>query len=337
MLVPLSEEMSYIHLYVSSHGGRCDQAFEPKIATYPFSFRYSSSTECDVDFYVIGDMGNLRTATRITQILLDETYDYIFLVGLAGSLDHSIMRLGDVVVSNRVKSYYPDKVAEISFAKNEEFITPGDPRTLNDEGFILIDRRKKILSRSYLRYRRDAIVWEESSRTIASYLNFLETKLGHEALTALRPVTAEEFPHIGAGRENVQPRARYGTIFSSEMVIDSYEYIQFLMDKDTDESLDIYSRKYGGIDNPRRSWFPGPPIAVDMETYGFFSITRRLRSEIENARCLSVRGISDLASAKSDLDEATGDRVRRLAVENCIAIVMSIISVVDPNTIRGGR
>ena len=116
-------------------------------------------------------------------------------------------------------------------------------------------------------------------------------------------------------------------MFSSEMVVDSQEYIDFVVEKNRHHDLDIYKRK--GHEG-RWKWFNSDLDAFDMESYGFFMITEQMAGEIGPSLCFTVRGISDGASDKGILDTTSANRIREIAVENAVKVAFSMVAYFAP-------
>lgn len=326
IIVPLEEEMEYLHDFLRNNGGKFDLDYSRGNKSYYFEWPLQYG-RADVVCYLIGDMGNLRTSAALIQVLSERSYDYILLVGLAGSPNKMVSTVGDVVISNIVKSYYPDKVARRSDDKKEVFSAVTEFSTHAEAEYFPIDTRKKVLNDSYFRFRRDAVNWQPSQASIFEYHRAAENARGTvKTQEALEPIRQSDFEKLPPWAENHAPKIVFGAVFSSEMVIDSDEYLDFINDRDGDEQFDIYYRKRGG-NHDRRRWLKAPYAAIDMESYGFFMTAEGLKSsDLNGAKCITVRGISDLASEKGKLEEDTEDGLRRIAVRNASKVALDMIN-----------
>jgi hypothetical protein len=309
VFVPLKEEMEYIHGWLLASGkGKCDYSFEKSRSQYLFNITMQDRTEYHVVFQVVGDMGNLRTATRIAPKLMVEEPRLAILVGIAGSLDITEARLGDVAIATNVKTYYPDKVQLIDPAKHSLVKNPKKPGTAKN---VVIDKRKQALDASFYRYRRDFISHERSERQAFSYLQKLKRS---KAL----PLHAVDQKGVPPEFLNPTPEVISATVLGSEMVIDSKEYVAFVKARNEDESFDVYKQTETEEDRiePRNRWFKSSLPIVDMESLGFFTCIDQMKSEMGEILAFSVRGISDPSSDKEKIEGDTRKDVRRIAVLN---------------------
>lgn len=332
VFIPLQEEMEYAYQCLIDRGATCEIEFYPEGKSYDFTLELLDRTEIQVGISVIGDMGNLRAATSIVTNLLDQNPQSIFLTGIAGSLNPAEAALGDVVVSTRVKAFYPDKVKKLDEEKEQWFTAPpladveGNEAELTGAELIDVDDRQKILDRNFFRYRRDAVWHDRSGRKAASYKKHLDDNKP----PALKPVLHSEIDGLAEAFENPEPKIVRGDVFGSDMVIDSQDYIDFIRYRNAIENIDYYAQKSKSATHDRRRWFPDEPTIVDMETYGFLMTLEALMPHLRNFHAFSVRGVSDLAAEKAALDDTTFDKVRTVAVENAIRTVVDMIQIMAP-------
>ncbi|MCP5433056.1 MAG: hypothetical protein H6923_07270 [Alphaproteobacteria bacterium] len=315
LFVPMQEEMEYAYNTLKSRGGTCSLDYDKKTDRYPFTWTLGSRTIVTVYLKVIGDHGNLRTATRMAQTLIDVDPYFCLLVGIGGAMEppgNRTLGLEDVVISTRVKTLYPDKVKRRDASKED--YAPGLP--------IQLDQEKKFLTDSFFRFRRDAIQWQDSTFLLDGYLKHLNG--GTAAPLSLYPVTPDTVNGLDLTQQNPKPKVAQGTIFSSEMVIDSDEYIDYLIRKNLSDASDYYVQK-DGKNHPRQGWFSSTIPVADMESLGFFEMIGNLKGRITTTHAVSVRGISDFASQKQNLDETTFDKVREKAVANAITVALDML------------
>jgi nucleoside phosphorylase len=325
VFVPLHEEMEYAHAYMQSEGAECSMPYSQSTDSYFFRFKLQNRTDSEVLFTVIGDMGNTYTLGRITPIIALQQPNACFLVGVAGSLGAERAKLGDVVVSSRAKAMFADKIKTVDPSKEEVRRRP-DFDLLNANGVIFIDERKMFRDRDsgekdFLRFRRMFARSEMSEIMVARYANYVRG-----ATLELAGVSREQFAGLPENLQNAAPAVREGTMFGSDMVIDSESYVRFILERDTDEAADYYNQKAGGRDQ-RQRWFASTPLAVDMESFGF--LTMAMLSKEDFARhYVTVRGISDMAAGKEDLDRTTGQGIRQIAVRNAVKVAIDMINYI---------
>jgi nucleoside phosphorylase len=327
VFVPLHEEMKYAHAHMLSKHATCPLPYDPQTNDYTFHYTLTARTSARVRFCVIGDMGNAYTLARITPIIEIEKPHGCFLVGLAGSLKPDGIRLGDVVVSSRSKSLYPDKVKKLADAREE--VREKSRLSLPDpNGLLLIDDRKVVLGDNFLRFRRMFARATVSEPIAHDYVRYASTA----APLPLKGVTASDFPVLRPGSENPNPSPKEGTIFGSDMVVDSEKYVAFVLERNTDDSADYYHQKAGGR-SPLQKWFRSDLEAVDMETFGFLLLSQVSGEHFGFRLYFAVRGISDLATDKEPLDKSTSDKVREIAIFNAVEVTLDMIDYILRNNL----
>jgi nucleoside phosphorylase len=316
--------MAYVHDYLSNephpsgHGplAKVMVELEKGREFYPVNYWKRDRTKVDMLIRVIGSMGNTRASTKMVRPLLDTDADLIFLVGLAGSMDPSV-RLGDVVIAHGAKTFAPDAVKKLQPGKHEVVI---DHPTTSMGGTIYVDRQKVVMDEAFFRYGRDSARKEQSAQFINEYVEY--AKSTDWRLTGLIPAEVAGLPSEYA---NPKPVVHMGNIFGSDMVIDSARYKKFVLDRNEDRSRDVYTQIYKTEGHERYKSFKGKLHAVDMESFGFFALAEELTADLGKAKLFSVRGISDMAEGKEDLDAATGEAVRGLAVRNAIKTTFDLM------------
>lgn len=345
VLVPLHEEMAYIDGLLTRPGRpglsvrrTMPVEFEPGADRTDYLLIRASRTTHHITVLVLDTkkrhvMGNISTAATALKTFTALGPQVVFLVGLAGSMASESVRLGDVVVSTSAKFYSPDKVRKINDA-DEVFVEPGltvEEMLAGGGGRIVIDARKRILGDEYFRFRRDKVRCEAAQERQVGYKNHLEL----HPITHLSPINADTLKNLASDQiVNHQPQVHFGTILGSEWVVDSSAYKKFLVDRNTDERLDYYVQKdmknakpgVEGEGRRRNSWDPSALLAVDMETYGFLKASQEFSPQLQ---AFSVRGISDLADRKSELDGATQEVIRKMSVENAATVLIDFLTIMD--------
>jgi nucleoside phosphorylase len=272
-------------------------------------------------------MGNAYTLARITPVIEIEKPHACFLVGLAGSLEPDKVKLGDVVVSSRSKSLYPDKVKTLNKV-TEEVRSKSNLNLPDPNGLLLIDDRKVLMVDSFLRFRRMFARAAMSEPIASDYVRYASTA----AALPLKDVKSSDFPSLRARSENLNPSPKEGTIFGSDMVVDSKKYVQFVLEKNKDDSADYYHQKARGR-SPLQKWFKSDLEAVDMETFGFLLLSQVSGEHFGSRLYFAVRGISDLAAEKEALDGSTGDRIREIAIFNAVEVTLDMIDYILRNNL----
>jgi hypothetical protein len=268
-----------------------------------------------LQFYVIGDIGNLAAAVQSAEAFRDADPKICFLAGVAGSLDPAEARLGDVAVATSVKYFGPDKIKVIDPADEAFSDAPAGAA-------VIVDRRKRILDQSFFRYRRRVINFEQSSLALGRYMAYLAQTAMPLPLTAL---TVGGLPSLDPSFENPSPRIFRATMLASDWVIDSAEYVAFLQERNRDSPRDYHRLKSPAEYHQRNRWINSSIPVVDMESLGFFKMAEMLRSTQGIPRYFCVRGISDLSSHKERLDGGTKSEVRRVATLNALEVFLDML------------
>lgn len=328
VFVPLQEEMKYAYNYMDSLPGAYTLLpYDPAHESYLFHYTRPNRTPGEVTFVLLGDMGNTFALGRIAPYLAEIRPHASFLVGLAGSIDPNI-NLGDVIVSSRSKAIFPDKIKTLNPSKEEvaDRASMAIPHPNNSK--VWVDSRKVVFSGgSFLRFRRATARSPKSEMLLARYAAYLRG-----AQLPLDAISTVNIPNLDQKLENAAPKVREGTILGSDMVVDSKDYLAFVRERDRDASADVYNQKAQGT-HPRQKWFAASLNAVDMETFGFLQLAAQERKFTD--LYLTVRGISDLAAGKEELDVATADQVRDIAVQNAVKVAIDLLNYVIDNKVGG--
>jgi len=324
IFVPLQEEMEYIFNYLTHENKAVatQEFYDENISEYNFHYHVPRRESICLKFIVLGDMGNLVSATKLAKAVRISDIEMAILVGLGGSLDPNQCKLGDVLIAYEVKTIYPDKIKKID-KTTEVFSDLSDA----GEGKFKIDPRKKIMSDSFFRLKRRFHRWELSSDWVSRYCNHLKSY----PLEILHPVRADsELPEEFNKLANATPNVISGTILSGDFVVDSEEFADFLLERNNSIDMDYYNQK-NSVKKDKKSevnWFKSRVPVVDMETLGFFAAANELRNWLNPGFLFSIRGVSDVARNKSQLDESTQDGIRNIAVRNAIITAIDLIEYI---------
>lgn len=324
IFVPLQEEMEYIYNYLTNENKAVatQEFYDENISEYNFHYKVPRRDSICLKFIVLGDMGNLVAATKLAKAVRISEIEMAILVGLGGSLDPDHCKLGDVLIAYEVKTIYPDKIKKID-NRTEVFSDVADA----DSGLYKIDPRKKVMSDSFFRLKRRFHRWELSSDWVSRYCNHLKA----HPLENLQSVGAEtELPDDFKHLENITPSVNSGTILSGDFVVDSEEFAEFLIERNKSIDMDYYSQR-NSIKRDRKSevnWFKSRVPVVDMETLGFFTAANELQNWLNPGFLFSIRGVSDVARNKSELDASTQNNVRSIAVHNAIITAIDLIEYI---------
>lgn len=286
--------------------------------------------EASVQVRTIQKMGHLEAVLALNAAASSFTPELVILVGLAGSMDPNEIGLGDVVVSNQVKTYSANKVGTISQDPSErpqyQFFTV--PPTMAVKDCIIVDDRDRMQGYSYLRYDREFV---ESSH-VDTALSALEgTITGLELKQVPMDVVPKNFAAYPSMKRDRS--VHYGWLFGSHYVIDSKEYRNYVTEKNTSTEFDIYSQMK---ERTAVHWPPGKLLAVDMESYGVLKAVETLRtlprisggSEVLVGGIV-VRGISDLSEAKAATERESKNALRKIAVQNAAEVAAQIVERLD--------
>jgi nucleoside phosphorylase len=277
-------------------------------------------------------MGQIEAILGSTSAIAGVDPALAIMLGISGSLNSDRVGLGDVVVSNQAKLYSSDKVASLlpPDGKAPRYkVCEAKTVVLPDrDGLILVDSRDKFLKNSFLRYERNIVASEPTDRIISQTENFLKKQ-------KLDPLDVNLLsPRFAAMASSQRDRTIHmGWVLGSHEVVDSEEYRDYLVAKNTDLNLDVHKQKGEAARVP---WVEGDLLAVDMESYGLLRSAEMMRkAHASDGGCenliggIVVRGISDLCIEKSDMDENSGKALRKLAVENATNVCLALIEAID--------
>lgn len=267
--------------------------------------------------YLIRGMGNTKSAAFVGSSLdIGAPPEHALLIGISGSLCPGKVGLGHVVMSSHVKHYSPDKVKcfsakslkEIPSASASDICDPESRAQSSDfreKGKILIDGRDKILDKSHYRYLRQRIFRNNEQRELKKFL--------------------KSHGSVISGDDGRKYELHHGAILGSNMVIDSEEYVEYLLQKNFCDDVDFYKLNHPDEHKERCVWDESDLLAVDMESYGFFSAFSDFQYYSSSVRAVAFRGISDLAFGKGDLDGKSKGEHRRQATKNAVATALKYL------------
>jgi len=284
-------------------------------------------------------MGHIEAVAGTSSAIAGFSPDFAMMIGIAGSMDPERVGLGDVVVSNQVKFIGGDKVASLNAKKNgsPKYVL-GDSSTFqnNKSTSMIVDNRDTFLSNSFIRYERGYIECKEMDV-------FLSASERHWANTDLSALSLDSLPSkVTSLTSSARQREIHsGWLLGSHQVVDSAEYRNYLVEKNTELSLDIH-RQSG--DTGRVKWTGGDLLAVDMESYGMLkAVAKFAGKDPKNGGSehlvggISVRGISDLCEDKGELDGSTKSSIRSLAAQNATEVGAKIIETLDYSSLARNR
>jgi nucleoside phosphorylase len=309
-IVALREEMKYINDFLSNRSRPGSGIEVVRNSPTGFDIRekehhYSVSSrqppsEFNITFVVADGMGQLTSALITTKYLNEDTYDAVFIIGIAGTLDEERFRLGDVVVAAGCKYLSFDRIgtiAEDTSAKHGKY-----------------DLKNSPLPGNGLRIRRAKVTSQKTDSRLTSYFR---------AIANRRPPGMKDLMS-GQGTSNDGANVHHGIILGSDWVVDSSDWVSFLGDRNTKFDEDWY-RTHGDEDERRRTdWMDSDIACLDMESYGFFEAALK-HSDILHA--ISVRGISDACKNKSKIEKERGNTVRDTACTNAAAVLIDLMFV----------
>lgn len=249
------------------------------------------------NFVVVGGMGHLASALTTMHLLGRESYDAVFIVGIAGTLAPEKYRLGDVVVSAGAKYIGFDKISKL-----EAGITPK------------LDLLEAPLPGNGMRIRRSQIRNPRSDSKVVRYVK--------EASLALPPGLRDLILQDNGGEKRITPKVHSGLILGSDWVVDSSDWVDFLDSKNSSFSDDWYVKAGSPSDRGRTDWIEGDIACVDMESFGFF---KAVSTSGDQMHAIAVRGISDACAGKSGLEATTNNSVRDTASANAAAVLVDLM------------
>jgi nucleoside phosphorylase len=328
LVLALPEERDYFHSEIIRRPG-----WTASTPRQRFVCDYAS-THGNVRMTVqtLDNMGHIEAVLGTTSIIGATSPNLVVMLGIAGSLQPNVVGLGDVVVSNQVKYYASDKVADCnsfmgingkySFGKRE------DLNAARKNGKIVVDERDRFLKHSFLRYERNFI----ESTSMHGIISESEKVLKRARLAQISKITLPQ--SVLNLDSNSRDRAvHFGWILGSNHVVDSAEYRDYLNDKNGLLDMDVHRQKG---DAERVKWTTGDLMAVDMESYGLLKAVEKARTTpSSDGGCqtlfggLTVRGISDVCEFKNDLDERTSNEIRRIAVANATEVALTLLESID--------
>ncbi len=306
LFVPLRKELKYAKEILGKYGDLSTK--KSSIVQYKFNgILYKHSFNIHV--CLIDDMGNWPTAAYVAWALGRLRPKIAILAGIAGSMNADILPVGGVVLSNRAKTIYANKVKQRD--EDELFVSKYD-NTIS--GKIQIDVRERIFSDSFFRNKRRYYNPVPMNGELGGFVVEMQNR-------ARSSGASKEISDVISG-------IQVGQIFSGDLVIDCKDALEYILEKVTDDQLDYYVQtdkrkpKDSDMSYDPADWNYELPIAVDMESAGFLHAIQIDESGITP---FIVRGISDLCAQKNDDHQA-------LAAKN--AIVSALL--VAEEAIRSG-
>ena len=236
---------------------------------------------------------------------------YALLIGISGSLAPETVKLGDVVISAHVKYYAPDKIKDIphdnwkiiSPEESSKICNPDHPEQVTHyrDGYsTLLDGRDKRFESSYYRYIRHSIVRDSEEYSIDKFMSMRKKIHGESCANGFSLFS--------------------GAVLGSNLVLDSKYYVDYLIEKNRCSDMDFYMLNSPEEFKERCKWDSSELLAVDMESYGFFTAFEDMKRISQGTHAIAVRGISDLASGKEDLDRETKGKHRHNATKRAVQV-----------------
>ena len=269
------------------------------------------------EVFLIRGMGNTKSAAFVGASLARDTPPrHALLVGISGSLSPDKVKLGDVVISSHVKYYAPDKIKDFSdgdlkILSADEARKVCDPKSaqqvkdFRDGKKPLLDGRDVLFSNSFFRYCRSRIYRNAEETNIDRFMKLRRNEFGESRADGY-------FLHSGA-------------VLGSNMVLDSKAFVDYIVQKNYCDDMDFYRLNSQHEFGERCSWDSSDLLAVDMESYGFFSAFEDMRDFSTVVQAVAVRGISDLAAGKSELDMGAKGQHRKLATTRAVQVAIDYL------------
>ncbi|WP_193170224.1 5'-methylthioadenosine/S-adenosylhomocysteine nucleosidase family protein [Nisaea nitritireducens] len=325
LVVALPEEREYFHEVVESR-----PLWKATTARKRYRCTYNSPVgDVSVVVQTLDGMGHIEAVVGTGAAIATATPELVVMIGIAGSLNPVSIGLGDVVVSNTAKFYASDKVSQIYPEESAGYVfgTKDDLKNAK-KGEVVVDRRDRFLKSSFLRYERKVVHSAPMDGLLSGAEEYLKAcDLEQIEVNAL----PDRFARLDSSSR--EREVHFGSLLGSHHVVDSAEYRDYLVEKNTNTQLDIH-RQNG--DSGRVQWDNSQILAVDMESYGVLRAVETARTTPDReGGCTNlfggviVRGISDICEYKGDLDRDTGNAIRRVAAANATEVALSFIEAID--------
>lgn len=324
IFVALPEELRSVLDILGENGEFITPPSQFEAGQRRFKYHLDAKTEdkpaIEGEIFLIRGMGNVKSAAFVGAcVATGKAPTNAVLVGISGSLDRDKLRVGDVIMSGHVKFYSPDKIHSlpdseyvlISEDDAEKICDPEDPLQLEDLGHTKsckVDSRDIRMKNNYYRYVREKIFNDSEAGEISEYI--------HENSKAILPAL---------NMVDGPPRIVEGAILGSNIVIDSQAFVDYILSKNTCDDLDFYSMNSPSEYAERCSWDSTELLAVDMESYGFFSAFNDLSYFSTSVKPIAIRGISDLAAGKAEADQESNGVNREKAAANAMTVALDYI------------
>lgn len=311
MFVALSEEMGYAIEEMRKFGRFVGPDPEAQMRNgqtkFQFEMKKFPQRENRIEVHLIRGMGNVLSAAHVgTAFGSEDSVRFALLVGISGSLDENEAGLADVIVSNSVKYYSPDKL--YNFSSGDRKVVP-ITRDLRD---AVIERGVPLESVVSLSADAEIAVDDRDFVYGDNLLRFLRDQVYHEDPDNIGHLFVDEL----SNNNNCSYKIRSGTILGTNWVIDSATYVDYLKQKNDWVNFDYYFMNSKDEYNSRCKWDSEKIVAVDMESYGFMTAISTFSKRFTNVKAYSVRGISDLCAGKSSFDLKRKNENRMLAAKN---------------------
>lgn len=250
-----------------------------------------------------GDMGNVYSAVRTAAFINEFAARLYIFCGIAGSLEPSKARLGDVIIPTKVHHYRQDKVYDNAPDQMPDILTKS-----SFECFEMMSDR-------HVRFRQATA----SVKPVNEALQLLTDLEFQKCSEELETIELEVCELDNLGIEELRSHRpcqliREEDLFSWEMVFNSALYREKLKDKNA----------------------LGSSVAVDMESFGFLLSISELREYGGMpAVGLVVRGISDYVGYKAQCDSFQSEAYRHLALRNAARVAIKLAQVYDYDSLQG--
>lgn len=320
LFIALSEEMGYAIEEMEKFGRFLGQEpnsqLEKGQTTFQFELKKFSQPENRIEVHLIKGMGNILSAAHVgTAFGRLGSVRLALLVGISGALDVGSVGLGDVVISNSVKYYTPDKIYHADDREKDLLPITREMRALHIQNggrsplplpapdkALAFDDRDIVHGNNVLRFLRDQVFHADHDNVGHIFVDDMTRSSKPPAYTL-----------------------KSGTLLGSNWVIDSGTYSDYIKQKNEWVDFDYYYLNDRAEYHARCKWDKDVICAVDMESYGFFKAVAEFSKRVTNVKAYAVRGISDLCAGKSEEDKKHGNQNRRIATQNSTNAALSLI------------
>lgn len=305
--VALAEELTYAIDEMEQHGRFAgDPRTELSRGQSKFNYSLYDFPSNRIEVSLIQGMGNVICAAHVGTSFSQKMHagpELALLVGISGSLQKDV-GLGEVIVSNLVKYYSPDKIEKIDTShvridsqmrSSHMAKGKGAGPFASLAGRKAVDDRDVVHGDNAIRFLRDEIFHVDNDNTGAL---FVQAANDHQ----------KKLPF----------KLSRGALLGSNWVVDSDTYTNYLLHKNDWTEFDYYSLNNPAEYASRCKWGDDTLLAVDMESYGFLKAVAQFSRNVTNVKAYAVRGVSDLCSGKSALDQTNKSKNRLEATRNAV-------------------